>query len=480
MSRFIKTKGRGNIDVSTPSIPNSPRVREGDSYFVAYLLVFFTAGVLRALLSLENQEANDNHYAVVRLILQGRTGLTMTDCHECFHPKLFYLVCAAWVRALTFLGMPSQIVAGQLLNTIAGLATLFLIFLVLSGSHGRAKWKFLTFVLIALNPRLIAINGQLSNDSFAILFATCAIFTSLSLLKSPSLSLAILAQLALSCALMTKGTTWVVAIAMFIVFFLRGQLDKSGKKRLLFVLLSVTTALNGALSIHLSGYDFERYDTYANAGRGRPLHFFEKNSVERPGVQSVVDGYLTFRIFSLLGDPQITNGIPIMQQHRTSVWTVLYAQANFAQFEQHPRSWLTKDPSVLFVAKCSMALGLLPLAFFLIGLGGELRRALHAWRNWGVSRSDYSAFFCLLVSFGYIAFIIKFTADYRDFSAAKLIYILPGVLPFALSILKGFQCVAGATSHVKMAERTIDALLGCLVILHCWGIVALVTKLANH
>jgi hypothetical protein len=466
-------------DIGTPNISTSQVTKDGNGYFVAYLIVFFVAGLLRVLLSLVNQQANDNHYEVVRLILQGRTGLTMENCRECFHPKFFYYLCAAWFRALDLVNRPSQIVAGQLLNTVAGSATLLLVFLALRESQSQAKYRFWIFVMIALNPRLIAINGQLSNDSFAILFATSAIFLTLSLLKSPSLWCATIAQLALSCALMSKGTTWVVAIAMFIVFFLRGQLDESSRRRLFFVLLSVVTALNGALSIRSSGYDFSRYDTYAYLGRGKPLHFFEKNTVGRPGVQSVVDGYLTFRIHSLLSDPQITNGSSIKQQHRTSVWTLLYAQANFAQFEQHPKSWLTVDPSLLFVAKCSMALGLLPLSFFLIGLGSELLRSMKAWRNWGVPLSNYSAFFCLMVSLGYIAFIIKFTADYRDFCAAKLIYILPGILPFTLLILQGREFVAVTLSHIKIAERAIDVALGCLVVLHFWGIVALVNHLAR-
>lgn len=506
----------------------TPKDGKSYFYFFATMFVFLIAGTLRVLLSLVNREANDDHYEVVKLILNGRTGLTMLDCHECFHPKFFYYVCAALLRGLDLTIESSRIVAGQLLNTLAGLITLLLVFLALNASRCHAKWRLWTFTLVAINPRFIAINGQFSNDSFAILFATGAIFLTQRLLTSPGLWSVALSQVLLSCALMTKGTTWIVAIAMLMVFVIRALLDESKNRSLLFLVLFVATAMNGILSIQLAGYDFERYDVYANMGRNQPLYIWEKTSVGRPGVQSIVDGYLTFRIFGLLSDPQITNGIAIEQAHRTSVWTQLYARANFAQFEQHPKSWLTTDSYVMVIAKCSFVLGLIPLLFLVVGLvRGGLREfwelagqrkvepdALERSRASAGTRptessilsafqvscqllpppgqagrkaggqagheANFVSLFSLLVCLGYIAFIIKFTADYRDFAAMKLIYMLPGVLPFALALLEGMQTVMERMTPVRFADRMVHCLLFCLVILHGAGIVALVWHLADR
>ncbi len=450
-------------------------------YVLSYIFVVCAALLLRVLLGLVNREANDNHYEVIKLILEGRTGLTMADCHECFHPKLFYYLCAAMVHMLGITSEPSRIVAGQLLNAVAGMVTLGLVFAALNTSQFQAKWRFWAFALISLNPRLIAINGQLSNDTFAILFATGAIFFTLRLLQTPSIRLSVLTQLLLSVAVMTKGITWVVAIAMVIVFLVRALIEESTERSRLFAGMYVVTALNALVSIQLAGYDFDHYDVYANMGRGQPLYVWEKTSVGRPGVQSIVDGYLTFRIVSLLRDPQITNGIPIEQQHRTSVWTQLYARAHFAQFEQHPPSWLTTDRSVLMVARCSLVLGLLPLVFLLVGLACGGLRSMLAWRSWGVpDQSNYASLFCSLVCFGYIAFIIKFTADYRDFAAMKLIYMLPGVLPFAVALAEGMQWTVDRVSQVKFVERVVHCLLVCLVVSYCVGIGALVKHLADR
>ena len=94
-------------------------------------------------------------------------------------------------------------------------------------------------------------------------------------------------------------------------------------------------------------------------------------------------------------------------------------------------------------------------------------------------RSDFAILFCSLVCLGYIAFIIKFTADYRDFAAMKLIYMLPGVLPFGLVLLEGMQTVTERLSRFKFVESVMHCVLFCLVILHVAGIVALVKHLAE-
>jgi len=403
----------------------------------------------------------------------------MSDCHECFHPKLFYYICAATDYAFGLTTNSSQIIAGQLLNSAAGMLTLLLVFSQLHRSPLAFKWRLWAITLIALNPRLIAINGQLSNDSFAILFGTGAVFLTIKCLTAPSICWCIAAQLVLSWGLMTKGTTWVIGIAMLIVFVVRSMREPSKKDSLVFLGMYLVTAVNGYVSILSAGYDFEHYDVYANRGRGHPLHFLEPTDVGRPGVRSIADGYLTFRFVSLLRDPQITNGKAIEQTHRTSVWTQLYARAHFAQFEQHPPSWKTDNPLVLNIARCSMVLGLLPLFFLCVGLAESIFNSLRAWRSGFVPmRDNYLGFFCTITCLGYIAFIIKFTADYRDFAAIKLIYLLPGVLPFAIALLKGMQ-LCGERLPRRSVESFLNGALFILAVSYFAGIVSLVLLLST-
>ena len=112
---------------------------------------------------------------------------------------------------------------------------------------------------------------------------------------------------------------------------------------------------------------------------------------------------------------------------------------------------------------------------------GSSKRVASPDQSWCVlTQNNFGSLFCLLICLGYIAFIIKFTADYRDFAAMKLIYMLPGVLPFALALLEGMQTVIERLRPYKFAERMVHCVLFCLVILHGVGIVALVKQLAER
>jgi hypothetical protein len=126
-------------------------------------------------------------------------------------------------------------------------------------------------------------------------------------------------------------------------------------------------------------------------------------------------------------------------------------------------------------------LSLLPLSFLLVGIVRGGLRSLIAWRSWGVPQSyDYAGYFLAVVCVGYITFIVKFTADYRDFAAMKLIYMLPGVLPFAWLLADGMQTVVNRWNSNKWAVRLVQLVLLCLVISHCLNIVALIIQLAEQ
>ena len=152
-------------------------------YVIGYLLVIAVALFQRGSLALVNREANDNHYEVMQLLSDGFRSLSMKNCHECFHPKMYYVVCVIVFKTLGVSDAGSQIVIAQFLNCVAGVITLWVVWLGLREQRAGKLSLFLTFAWVALNPRFIGINGQSSNDSFAIMFATIAIFFTWRLLR---------------------------------------------------------------------------------------------------------------------------------------------------------------------------------------------------------------------------------------------------------------------------------------------------------
>jgi len=89
------SEAKGRVNVASAS--GNPRMHlPCRFYWQIVVFVFVLAAGLRVSLAVYNREANDNHYEVVKLILDGRSGLTMADCHECFHPNCFTMFARRW------------------------------------------------------------------------------------------------------------------------------------------------------------------------------------------------------------------------------------------------------------------------------------------------------------------------------------------------------------------------------------------------
>lgn len=446
------------------------------------LLIFVVLVVaVRLPLALVNRQSNDNHRKVVELIVAGHSMLTMDDCHECFHPKLYYKTCATVLSLFSIESQVGLIQVGQMISVLAGLLTALLLYLGLERPQRAAGYSLIAFALIALNPRLVATNCQLSNDSFAILFSVGASLFTERLLRNPKASTLVIAQCFLCLALMSKGTAWVIPIAISIALPAVACTLPRGKERsLLWVGLAITL-VNVPLSIATAGYDFKNYDRYANQAADTRLAFLEESTVGRPGITSVYNSYCTFRFLDLLQHPQTYGGAKINPTHRTSLWTQLYGRANFAQFERHPRSWVTDNPGILDMARITFLFGLVPLFIFLYGV---LSVCLLLFRNVLAMRTETKnlwnvrEYFSLLICAGYAAFIIKFTADYRDFAAMKVVYILPGIYAFTILFFHGFRTLTDRLTPTW--NRAILASVGIVGLCYILGIGALTWQLADR
>ncbi len=100
------------------------------------------------------------------------------DCWECFQPKLFHLLFAGAIKILGLANEAGyrQNIAGQALNLIAGIITLAIVWSFLRNLNVRnEKLKVLAFELVALNPDLLGIHSQATNDTLVILFSTLAL-----------------------------------------------------------------------------------------------------------------------------------------------------------------------------------------------------------------------------------------------------------------------------------------------------------------
>src|SRR5262249_40035490 len=140
----------------------------------AAFLVFSCGVLLRVILALVNLEANDvDHAEVIGIMADENRFSDKEEVGEAFQTKFYHATVAAIWKVIPTHSRPIRIRIGQLMSCTAGVLTLLLgLRFFMSEIRVSAKVRFLSFSLLALNPKLIGINGQLTNDSFVILFAS--------------------------------------------------------------------------------------------------------------------------------------------------------------------------------------------------------------------------------------------------------------------------------------------------------------------
>jgi Dolichyl-phosphate-mannose-protein mannosyltransferase len=406
-----------------------------------YIIVFIVSAILRLGFVLVNREAFDDHIGVVNIILRTNKLPETADCPECFQPKLFYYVASTAIRVAHInLGHENSIIiAAQLLNFAAGEIILVLAYLLIKKRQvDHHKAGLITFALLAFNPALIAANGMASNDTFAILFSSLAIYFCWIFLKNNKIFYLFFSGLFVALGVATKTNIWATALAVFIILLVMSIKEKLFLRTLIAVAfllgVSIVTLLN-PLSQYLA--NLEKYGTPVtlNVVKEPFPAFFEKTYVRRPGILSIQDGIFTFKFIDLLGYPRLTLGATGYPAHRTSLWTDVYASANSVHFYNFPDSWHT--PPDFDISRGIFILALLPLTLFLFGVVSGwiylLKGIFGPLSNLLVNRS-YGLFDIVFI--GYIIFIVALALQYRDFSTMKAIYIYPAVLSFSVLFLE--------------------------------------------
>ncbi|MBN1127868.1 MAG: hypothetical protein JXA71_02705 [Chitinispirillaceae bacterium] len=413
--------------------------------------VMTLAVVLRIMLCFVNREANDNHVEVVERIIAARSLPDWSACDQCYQPKLYHASCAAVAVTLRQTGRDALIMVCQILSTAAGVATVIcLFFFFTTFVPGTPTARLIIYGLFALNPALIAINTQATNDSFVICFGTLALFLLARYVRRPTvvrLSLLTVTAIAAACSkgnglplIPLAATVLAVQGAMAARRFPQGQRGRAARLLLALAPAAIFTALCLTI-IPLSGCYASGQSPFSlatNITKRAPLpHFMTETTLsgvwpQRPGVTSVVHAYGTFRIVNLLENPLMTWWEQTYPRHRTSLWTQLFARSHLAQFDLWPPGWIMTTWYLVLLARANYLLALIPALFIAAGLCATLfalLRSLVARRPPPSPGPD--AWITLLAAAVYLAFIVAYTMLYRDYSTMKPIFVFPALPAFA-------------------------------------------------
>lgn len=446
-------------------------------YQKIFIAIFILSLCLRLGLALVNLEANDDHMEVVRMILNSRQLPGLGDCRECFHPKLFYASAAGLLQIFGIHNHSAQIRFIQFVNFLVGALVLALVWKFIQEFPSKNEPAKLTaFAVFALNPKLIAINSQASNDSFVILFCTAALFFAYRFLKDLDRSYLWLMILVLLLAISTKITAWVTFAAIISAFVLRAWTEQDNRNTVLLYLsmmiifVPMITIVN-PLSQFVSNYQKYGFPV-TNTTSPLPLPTFSQPTTTdreynfRPGIVSIQDGFLTFKLIDLLQYPLITNGQFGYPPQRTSFWTMLYADIHSLHFQNWPPSWQVPGTKGFNLSRGVFILGLLPAGMCILGFLLEIATCLRGLFERNKLLAVDGLF--LAGSCGYVLFLMLCALLFREFSFIKFIYILPGLLAFIWLFLRGAEATLQWLSRARwvslLANLAIAALLGLYVL----------------
>ena len=439
----------------------SPASSASSSVHRLVAVVFVTGCALRVILSFLNQEANDDHMSIIRTIAFEDRVPGLRDDWQGYQPKLYHWTVALLLRLLAPWVADSgdvQVRVANLVNCAAGIALLLVARSWLKRSSLGPPTVLITFFFLVLNPRLVGIGSQATNDMFVILFGTLSLFWGVRFFDAMSWR-ALFGMCGFTAlAVLSKGNGIVILLAhgcVFAVVLVRRTGASAWPRMRLATaaLLFVGVVVSAAAS-------FGPYrDNYRDAGspfaqnmKPPPLpHFFKKTTAYRPGIQSVASGIVTFRLGDMLREPSLVNrplhdlddptnydasGYPL---HQTSLWSQLYGRLHFVHFDRWPRSWQSDSVVVRWIGRAALVLGLVPTAVLLIGLVREGHRSVMALAERESSVPAAGPLLLTIAAFGSLGFSIVFALTMRDFGFMKTIYVLPCLLGFAWCFAQGCE-----------------------------------------
>ena len=347
---------------------------------ILFICVALLSISLRVGLVWVNRQSNDNHIQVVQLMLASARLPQKQDCWECFQPKMFHFTVTKVIQILGLTGLTINglSLVAEIINLLAGLVTLAIAWAFIARLPVENKWlKLLAFGLVALNPVLIGINSQATNDTFAILFSTLAIYCTYVFLQRKKILPFILAILFSALGIASKTNVWVTAIAIVIALFIQafaspGRTMKATIYAIAFLIAVPVVSVINPLTQYVANYQTYGKPVLMNINTLPlpPLVGITKYN-DRGGILSIRDGFLTFKLANLLEHPRLEFDHDNYPPSRTSFWTMLYANGNSASFNNYPPSWSTTGTQGFMLARGIFILAPLPVLMLLAGALAE-------------------------------------------------------------------------------------------------------------
>lgn len=393
---------------------------------------------LRLILVVLNADANDNHIEVIQAMAFAGWIPGVDDMWQGFQPKLYHMTVAAIWQVMPEVRLGIYIRVAQLVSCFAGIATLLITWRFLLELTVRPGVRTIAMSLAALNPKLLGIHAQATNDAFVIFFCTLALFAMWRFMRVPGARSALIGLAALVGATVSKGNAIPIICTVALILTVGPLLHAGDRSRrwkwpLLACLMLAAVVGAGALDEYGRTYQTKGSPFATNRDRMPWPAFFEKTtefpSSVRPGVRSIADSVFTFRLVDMLRNPITWARGSTYPEHRTSIWSQVYGNAHSVHFDGHPDSWRSWQPEVIWTTRAILVLALPATAVLLAGFvllsSGTLIEAVRRRPPPPLEN------LLLVVAVGsQLSFLVLYCMRIRNFGTMKAIFIAPALLGF--------------------------------------------------
>jgi hypothetical protein len=458
-------------------------------YNILILVIFLLSVGLRLGMVSFNRQSNDDHMQVISLILKSGTLPFKSDCWECFQPKLFHYTAAKilQITGADRLSQNNMILAVELINFLAGLVTLAVVEALIRRTSIKSETlKLLGFGLVALNPGLIGINSQATNDTFVILFSTLALYCTVRFFQKQKPGTFLLILLFSLLCISSKSNGWVTPIAITLALLIKTWIEKKHAARLwltgfVFIAATLIFSILNPLNQYIPNIQKYGFPLQMNVNiKSRPS--FIKPTQKPCGMRSVLDAYFTFKFASLIQHPRIENS-GVRPAHCTSLWTVLYGQAYSVQYDNSLTTWSTSGDQGFDLYRAIFILTLLPTLLFLFGVVLEIVVFLKSIFKRDIVLATTTYYGLNLAAFiGFILFLCIYLFLFINLPIMKVIFIFPAlVFTYSLFFMRAVEFIDEKFKNRFRWVRTIFTVwIVTLFILYAADIITMIQLLFSR
>jgi len=326
----------------------------------------------------------DNHFEPIRIIMDTGHTPPKLACWECYQPPIFYVTSAITGDFLLGSGIASNNDLAkylQFLNCLYGIATLWVVLLILRLLPLSDFAKLLSFGILCFLPRHIYMSALHSNDTLAYLAVSVCIYFLILIAEKQhtSIALLLLMSVVVSITIFVKYTALIIIPAIALAFLLlpwRHSLSFRFAATKGIVVLMLPLVLLGA-------YIASNVHTY---GTALPFNTVIYNPTEHQPHDEKKYDFLSFKPWLFIEYPILRPG------QLNSFWTILHAgmwfdiEPKFLRFTGNDQWWdlyygwlnggnnfpddTAGGPrhSILYVGSSLEALGIMPQILGVSGL----------------------------------------------------------------------------------------------------------------